>query len=121
MGPALPSIDEWEIPIECHACHGSYAVPFRHLRSGVVLRCPFCTATHIVTTPMHGNLSRALEAFHRRWTQEFADFQERRMRELDEFEERKRRDLEAFNESLQKIAQDVRPPGAPRKRAWIFG
>jgi hypothetical protein len=121
LGPALPSIDEWEIPIECHACHGSYGVVFRHVRNGVVLRCPFCTATYIVTTPMHGNISRALETFYRRWTEEFAAFQDRRHRELEEFEERKRRELEEFNESLKAIAQQVRPPGAPRKRAWIFG
>jgi ferredoxin len=121
IGPALPAIEEWDIPIPCHACQGSYAVAFRHLRNGVVLRCPFCTATHIVTTEMHGNISRALERFYARWTEDFAKFQDRRRRELDEFEERKRAELEAFTESLNKIAADVRPPGAPRKRAWIFG
>ena len=121
FGPAIPAVDEWEIPIECHACRGSYAIPFRHLRNGVVLRCPFCTATHIVTSGMHGSVSRALEAFYRRWTEEFVEFQERRHRELDEFEDRKRRELEAFNESLKGISAEVRPPGAPRKRAWIFG
>ena len=120
-GVSLPSIDEWEVPIDCHACHGSYAVSFRHLRTGNVLRCPFCTATYIVTTTMHGNVSRALASFHQRWTEEFAALYERRQRELDEFEERKRTELEAFNEHLKAISQSVKPPGAPRKRAWIFG
>ena len=109
------------MPIDCHACHGTYAVAFRHLRTGNVLRCPFCTATYIVTTTMHGNVSRALETFHRRWTEEFEALRERRRRELDEFEERKRAELEAFNEQLKAISQAVKPPGAPRKRAWIFG
>jgi ferredoxin len=121
VGIDLPSIDEWEVPIDCHACHGTYAVAFRHLRTGNVLRCPFCTATYIVTTTMHGNVSRALEAFHRRWTEEFDELRARRQRELSEFEVRKQAELEAFNERLKGISQAVKPPGAPRKRAGIFG
>jgi len=121
IGIHLPSIDEWEVPIDCHACHGTYAVSFRHLRTGNVLRCPFCTATYIVTTTMHGNVSRALEAFHRRWRDDFEALSERRRRELNAFEEAKRADLEAFNEQLKNISRSVKPPGAPRKRAWIFG
>jgi ferredoxin len=121
FGMHLPSIDEWEVPIDCHACHGTYAVMFRHLRTGNVLRCPFCTATYIVTTTMHGNVSRALENFYRRWTGEFETLLARRRRELNEFEERKRAELEAFNEQLKAISQSIKPPGAPRKRAWIFG
>jgi len=121
IGISLPSIDEWELPIECHVCHGTYAVSFRHLRTGNVLRCPFCTTTYIVTTTMHGNVSRALEDFHRRWTEEFENLRERRRRELTAFEDAKRAELEAFNEHLKAISQSVKPPGAPRKRAWIFG
>src|SRR5262245_10087484 len=121
IGIRLPSLDEWEVPIDCHACHGTYAVSFRHLRTGNVLRCPFCTATYIVTTTMHGNVSRALETFYRRWTEEFEALSARRRRELSEFEERKRAELEVFNEQLKAISQSVKPPGAPRKRASIFG
>jgi ferredoxin len=121
IGVRLPSVDEWEVPIDCHACHGTYAVSFRHLRTGNVLRCPFCSATYIVTTTMHGNVSRALETFYRRWTEEFEALYARRQRELAEFEERKRAELEAFNAVLKAISQSVKPPGAPRKRAWIFG
>jgi ferredoxin len=121
IGMSLPSIDDWELPIDCYACHGTYAVSFRHLRTGNVLRCPFCTATYIVTTTMRGNVSRALEDFHRRWTESFENLRERRRRELAAFEEAKRAELEAFNEQLKAISQAVKPPGAPRKRAWIFG
>jgi ferredoxin len=120
-GLGLPSMDEWEIPIDCRSCKGTYAVAFRHLRSGVVLRCPFCTASYIVTTEMHGGISRALETFYRRWIEEFESFEEKRRRELTQFEERHRAELEEFNESLKGISASVRPPGAPRKRAWIFG
>jgi hypothetical protein len=70
---------------------------------------------------MHGGVSRALSEFHQRWTDEFESFQERRRHELREFEDRQRRELEEFNERLKRISQSVRPPGAPRKRAWIFG
>jgi hypothetical protein len=110
---SLPSMDEWEVPIDCHACHGTYAVAFRHLRTGNVLRCPFCTATYIVTTTMHGNVSRASETFHRRWIEEFEALSARRRRELNEFEERKRDSgARAFNEQLKSISQSVKPPGA---------
>jgi ferredoxin len=121
IGVSLPPIDEWEVPIECHVCHGTYAISFRHLRTGNVLRCPFCTATYIVTTTMHGNVSRALDTFFQRWAAEFEALRDRRRRELAEFEERQRAELEAFNERLKAISQSVKPPGAPRKRAWIFG
>lgn len=121
VGVSLPSVDEWEVPIDCHACHGTYAVAFRHLRTGNVLRCPFCTATYIVTTTMHGNVSRALAEFHSRWSSEFEALRARRQRELRDFEERQRAELEAFNESLKAISQSIKPPGAPKKRAWIFG
>jgi ferredoxin len=117
----LPSLDEWDVPIECHACHGTYAVNVPHLRTGNVLRCPFCNATYIVTTSMHANVRRALETFYRRWTEEFDAFRERRRRELAAFEERKRAELAELTEELAAISRSVKPPGAPRKRAWIFG
>jgi ferredoxin len=121
VGLGIPPADEWEVPIDCHSCQGVYGVAFKHLRSGAVLRCPFCTTTYIVTSGMQGGVSRALTEFHRRWIDEFESFQDRRRRELREFEDRQRRELEEFNERLKKISQSVRPPGAPRKRAWIFG
>lgn len=117
----LPSIEGWEVPIDCRSCRGTYAVAYRHLRSGVVLRCPFCTASYIVTSEMHGGVSRALEGFYRRWIAEFDSFEDKRRRELADFEDRRQRELEGLNESLKEISASVRPPGAPRKRAWIFG
>jgi ferredoxin len=120
-GLNLPAADSWEVPIDCHVCHGTYAVAFRHLRSGNVLRCPFCSGTYIVTTSMNGRVGRALREFYGRWTGEFEDLRARRQKELDEFEARKKRELEEFNESLKAISGSVKPPGAPTKRAWIFG
>jgi ferredoxin len=117
----LPSLDDWEVPLECWSCHGTYAVAFKHLRTGIVLRCPFCTASYVVTTSLYADISRALQDFHRRWTEEFESFRERRRRELEEFEERQRSALESFNAGLQRLSRSVKPPGAPRKRARIFG
>jgi ferredoxin len=121
VGLAIPPMDEWEVPIDCHSCQGVYGVAFKHLRSGAVLRCPFCTTTYIVTTGMQGGLDRALREFHQRWVDEFESFEAQRRRELREFEDRQSRELEELNERLKTISKSVRPPGAPRKRAWIFG
>jgi ferredoxin len=118
---AVPDIDDWEVPLECHRCEGVYAVAFRHFRSGVVFYCPFCSGSLVVTLPMHQSVAQALTEFHRNWAQEFEAFQQRRQQELEEFEERQRRSLEEFNASLRSIAEKTKPPGAPRKRAWIFG
>jgi ferredoxin len=119
--PGIPEIDEWEVPIECFHCHGVYAVAFKHFRSGVVFYCPFCQGSYVITTSMHGQVSRALRDFHAQWRKDFDAFQVRRQRELEEFEERQRARLEAFNESLKTASHEFKPPGAPRKRAWIFG
>jgi hypothetical protein len=70
---------------------------------------------------MHNYVARQLANFRNNWVKEFDTFQERRRTELDEFEERQRTKLEAFNQELQKASLEFKPPGAPRKRAWIFG
>ena len=120
-GVSLPEIEEWEVPIECYHCHGTYAVAFKHFRSGVVFYCPFCNGSYVITTSMHNHVHHRLRDFYERWLSEFAGFQTKRQRELDAFEETQRRALEEFNASLRLAGQDFKPPGAPRKRAWIFG
>jgi ferredoxin len=117
----IPEIEEWEVPIECFHCRGTYAVAFKHFRSGVVFYCPFCQGSYVITTSMHNHISRALREFHAEWRRQFDNFQARRRRELEEFEERQRARLEVFNESLKNASHEFKPPGAPRKRAWIFG
>jgi len=118
---SIPEIEEWEVPIECFHCRGTYSVAFRHFRSGVVFYCPFCQASYVVMTSMHAQVSQALREFHRQWREDFERFQSKRRKGLDEFEERQRLRLETFNESLRRTSVDLKPPGAPRKRAWIFG
>jgi ferredoxin len=121
VGLGIPAVDAWEVPIECHRCHGAFAVEFRHFRSGVVFRCPFCDGSYVVQSTMHNHVARELEAFRSQWVEEFDAFQARRRADLADFEERQRAKLEAFNQELQKASLEFKPPGAPRKRAWIFG
>lgn len=118
---SIPEIEEWEIPIECFRCHGTYAIAFKHFRSGVVLYCPFCQGSYVVNTSMHNGVARSLREFHARWREQFDRFQAQRKQELEDFEERQRAQLEAFNESLKNASREFKPAGAPRKRAWIFG
>jgi ferredoxin len=117
----VPALDDWEIPVDCFRCEGTYAVPFRHFQPGVVLYCPFCNGSYVVTTTIYGKVGRALREFQTRWSDEFETFQDKRRRELEAFEERQRGALEALNESLRRFSTEAKPPGAPRKRAWIFG
>ena len=120
-GLAIPPIEEWEVPIQCHRCSGAYTVAFRHFRSGVVFRCPYCDGSYVVQTSIHNLLSRELHKFHEKWTAAFTELQRRRQRELEEFEERQRRELEALNVRLRKASLESKPPGAPKRRAGIFG
>ncbi|HVM95079.1 MAG TPA: 4Fe-4S dicluster domain-containing protein, partial [Candidatus Acidoferrales bacterium] len=55
----IPAIEEWEVPIECHRCKGSFVVAFRHFRSGVVFYCPFCNGSTVVTTSMREYVARS--------------------------------------------------------------
>lgn len=118
---ALPSLDDWEVPIECQRCQGGYSIEFRHFRSGVVLRCPHCNGSFVVQSSMHNYLSEELGGFYAQWQKEFEEFQQRRQRELDEFETRQHHRLEALNKTLRQASVGFKPPGTPRKRAWWFG
>jgi hypothetical protein len=96
-------------------------VPFKHFRTGIVLYCPSCHGSYVVNTSMHNSVSRALRDLHQRLCEQLARFQAQRKKEMEEFEQRQRAQLEAFNESLKKVGREFRPPGAPRRRAGIFG
>ncbi len=123
VGPSLnlPAVETWEVPIDCHSCGGSYAVLFQHLRSGNVLRCPYCKGPYIVTTSLHNQISKVLREFHARWMTAFEELRERRQREMDEFEARQKAELEDINDQVRALSKSVLAPGAPKKRAWIFG
>ncbi len=117
----LPDANDWEIPINCSRCEGEYSVPFQYFRIGVVLYCPHCTASFVVTSTIYKNMAKTLDDFYSRWTKAFAEFREKRRRELAEFEEKQRQELEGFSEVLKKIAASANPPGKPHRRLSLFG
>lgn len=119
--PTLPEMNEWEIPIECFRCHASYAVVFKHFRTGAVLYCPSCKGSYVITSTMHNQVHRLLREFYDQWRRELEAARETRPLESAAFAARQRRAVEQFDASLKALRTQQRAPGAPRKRAWIFG
>jgi hypothetical protein len=119
--PSGPDIGEWQIPIECFRCRRASAVPFKHFRTGVVLYCPFCLGSYVVNSSMHNGVNRIVRDFHKRLCEQLARSQAQSKEELEEFAQRQRAQMEAFSESLKEASRQFRPPGAPRRRARMFG
>ena len=120
VGLALPSPDEWEIPIRCFRCSGDYTVPFQYFRAGVVFYCPHCQGSFVPTLGMVRGMEHSLHRFYTGWTRAFDEFHEKRRRELEQFEEKQRAALERFDEDLRQVAISDKPPGAPTKRKGFF-
>jgi ferredoxin len=119
-GLAIPSPEEWEVPVHCFRCDGSYAVPFENYQAGVVFRCPFCASSTVPTLSMVQAVRESIEAFYDKWATAFEGFHEKRSRELAQFEERQRQELEVFQTKLKRLALRERAPGAPQKRKPFF-
>jgi hypothetical protein len=115
-----PALDAWEVAIECFRCGRSFALPYKYLRSGNVLRCPSCKGSYVVRAELDGRLRRVLPEIHRRLREEYESLRERG-RPDDELSERWRKGVEETTPLLKKIVGEVRPAGAPRKRAGMFG
>jgi ferredoxin len=120
VGLALPSPDEWEIPIRCFRCSGDYTVPFQYFRAGVVFYCPHCQGSFVPTLGMVRGTEDSLHRFYTGWKRTFDEFHDKRRRELEQFEERQRAALERFDEELRQAATTDKPPGAPTKRKGFF-
>jgi len=120
IGLAIPSPDEWEIPIRCFRCEGDYTVPFQYFRAGVVFYCPFCQGSLVPTLSMVRAIEDALGRFHRNWTSAFEAFHARRRHELEQFEDRQRHELDRFEDELRSLATRDKAPGAPAKRRGFF-
>ena len=118
---SIPSVDEWEVPINCHRCDGEYSAPFRHFRIGVVFYCTHCGGSLVVNSSMFKDVATALDSFHARWAGDFEAFQAKRQRELEEFEERKRVDLENFSATLKQEVAKAKPAGRIHRRLSMFG
>ena len=120
IGLAIPSPDEWEIPIRCFRCSGDYTVPFQYYRAGMVFYCPHCQGSLVPTLSMVRAVEDALSRFHAGWTGAFEAFHDKRRRELEQFEERQRQQLERFEEELRGLSIKDKAPGAPAKRKGFF-
>ncbi len=118
---SIPSVDEWEVPINCHRCDGEYSAPFRHFRIGVVFYCTHCGVSLVVNSSMFKDVATALDSFHAQWAGDFEAFQAKRQRELEEFEERKRVDLENFSATLKQEVAKAKPAGRTHRRLSLFG
>jgi len=112
--------ETWDIPIECFRCGREYTVAFKHFRSGVVLYCPSCHGSYVVTTSLYGAVSREVRRFHTRWREQLVHGQADRPSELEEISRSQRAQLSEFLSSLKAVSRDIRVPGAPRKRTRMF-
>ena len=119
-GLAIPSPEDWEVPIHCFRCEGDYSVPYENYQAGVVFRCPFCLSSTVPTLSMVQAVRESIESFYDKWATAFEGFHEKRQRELALFEERQRQELEQFEAKLRRLAVRERAPGAPAKRKPFF-
>ena len=118
---SIPSVDEWEVPINCHRCDGEFSAPFRHFRIGIVFYCTHCGGSLVVNSSMFKDVATALDSFHAQWVSDFEAFQAKRQRELEKFEERKRVDLENFSATLKQVVAKAKPAGRTHRRLSLFG
>ena len=119
-GLAIPSPEDWEVPIHCFRCEGDYNVPYENYQAGVVFRCPFCLSSTVPTLGMVQAVRESIETFYDKWATAFETFHEKRRRDLELFEERQRQELEQFEAKLRRLAVRERAPGAPTKRKPFF-
>ena len=118
---SIPSVDEWEVPMNCQRCDGEFSAPFRHFRIGIVFYCTHCGGSLVVNSSMFKDVATALDRFHAQWVSDFEAFQAKRQRELEEFEERKRVDLEDFSTALKQVVSKAKPAGRTHRRLSLFG
>jgi ferredoxin len=119
LGPALPALDDWEIPIACRECEGEYSVAFQYLRPGVVFYCPHCQASFVPTRTTYLEIAGALERFHGRWEEAFEGFRSKRQRELEEFEVRQREELANFEQRLRAFTRSGQAATGTRRRWFV--
>jgi len=115
----VPAIGDIEVPIHCFHCDGHYLVPARHVRTGNVLFCPHCKGSYVVNTSVYDAVHRVVREFHAALVHEFGTVT------VDaapaEAAERVAAVLPAVRDAVGAALAGIRPPGAPRKPAGIFG
>ncbi len=119
--PDVPPLDTFEIPIDCFRCGHQYTVPFKHFRTGIVHFCPACHGSFVVTRSAHGHVHDAAHRVYAELCREVEVSAARSAEARQALAERVRGRLDAFADELRQSTKQFRPPGAPRKRAGIFG
>ncbi len=63
--PAAPpaTVEDHEVPISCESCATVYAVAYRYLRPGTVLRCPLCQTSFSPTQRLYLAVGKRLQEF----------------------------------------------------------
>jgi hypothetical protein len=104
---AVSDPGDWVVPVACFHCQREYPVAVRHFRTGAVLYCAQCHGSYVVTRSMYGEVSDVVRGLALRCRGESA--------------ERVRATGDACTAALREVARGFRPPGAPRRRASMFG
>ena len=118
---SIPTINDWEVPINCHRCEGEFSAPFRNFRIGVVFYCSHCGGSLVVNSSMFKDVSRALDTFHQNWTAEVETFQKTQDEKLNKFETKKLTELAGFTSELKKVVAGAKPAGRTHRRLSMFG
>jgi Pyruvate/2-oxoacid:ferredoxin oxidoreductase delta subunit len=128
----LPNMQEWQVPVRCFKCGGSYSVPAKHFTMGNVLWCPHCYKSMVVKDDLNFRIGTTLREFYEKWERDRAEFRskrekdlrefhEKRRRELSEFEAQRQRELERIKILLETISESYDAPGRPGKNRSLFG
>ena len=113
--PAAPAVaaeavsgpGDWVVPVACFHCQREYPIAARHFRTGAVLCCPHCHGAYVVTRGMYGDVSDVVQEFEVRCHAQSPEVV--------------RATGDACTAGLRDLVRGFRPPGAPRRRASMFG
>lgn len=128
----LPDMGEWDVPIRCFKCGGSYRAPAKHFTMGNVLWCPHCYKSMVVKDDLNFRIRMTLREFYEKWERDRAEFRSKKERELrefhekrekeqSEFEARRQKELDRIKALLETISESYDAPGRPGKNRSLFG
>jgi Fe-S-cluster-containing hydrogenase component 2 len=129
---AMPDVEEWEIPVHCFKCGGTYALPTRQFMIGNVVFCPHCHKSMVIKDNLNFQIRTVLKDFSKQWEKEATEFLTKREREIEElqsrhekelrdFENSRKQELEKVKRQLQVISESYDAPGKPGTKKAFFG
>lgn len=125
-----PRVEEWQIPVHCQWCGGTYSAPAKHFTTGNVLFCPSCHKSVAIRDTLNYLILAAVKEFYRRWERDVAAFQDKREeerkafaakreKELVDFETGRRNALETLKAQLRQIGRSGEAPGKPSTKKKV--